>query len=340
MKPKKSIEFFMMLTNRSVYLAKYTVKSYHKVYEKLKDKYDIQLTVYLNSINYSKYENNIRKLSTYSFVVLRESATKASDFIWKNDHYLSKSNGLRYTLPMERMSEGQDIAYKEFQSDYIVTVDDDFEVLNPDFIEILLNKMEETPNLGVISTERTQTHKKFDNYSQGYIIAQERNDTWFCMYKQESKVQGISMELLDKYICDNGDVYTWSPNAPDKISWKNYYEITQTKEGDRYSWDGAALLQEEIRKSFNHPVISLSDINPDLTRQYVHYAGFGKNVSVNTPIKVFFYRYFYLRKIYGISVFPDSLNQFVKKVYRKLFKVFFEQSEVERKMPTPTSKLD
>ena len=84
---KKTIEFFMMLTNRSIYLAHYTIRSYVKVYVKMKSEYDIQLTIYLNAINYSKYQSEIDEFEKYPFVKLIKSASRKDDFVFNGKHY-------------------------------------------------------------------------------------------------------------------------------------------------------------------------------------------------------------------------------------------------------------
>ncbi len=336
---KKTIEFFMMLTNRSIYLAHYTIRSYVKVYVKMKSEYDIQLTIYLNAINYSKYQSEIDEFEKYPFVKLIKSASRKDDFVFNGKHYVSKSNGFQYTLPMERMSEGQDIAYANFESDYFVTVDDDLEILKPDFIVEMIRIMEANPDLGIFSTDKTITHSKYDYYSSGNIVAMERNDTWFCMYKKKSKVTGCSMELVDKFVDNLGNEYTWSPKEIDN-NWDAYFKIVNENEGIRYVWDGGALLQERIRSKFKHKVIALTDVDMKYSNQFIHYAAFGKNVSVNTPLKVAIYRILFIGSFNGLLFLPDSLNKYVRKICRKINKILFKNAYSERLIPTVYTSLD
>ena len=66
---KKSIEFFMVLTNRTVYLAKYTIKSYFKVYKLLK-KHNAAWVI-ADSPNYPRADE-----VTADFVYLRMHGSK------------------------------------------------------------------------------------------------------------------------------------------------------------------------------------------------------------------------------------------------------------------------
>lgn len=339
MEEKKSIEFFMILTNRTVYLAKYTIKSYLKVFKALSSKYNIKLKVYLNCINIDKYEKEISKWNKYKFIELIHSKNKNSDFQWTESKYILKSNGQIYLHPMERMPEIQDKEYSSFESDYFVTVDDDLEILNPEFIQKMIELMETNPLLGVISTNKTKTHERFDDFSNCKIVAQERNDTWFCMYKKESKVRNMSMELLDKFISDSGKEYIWYPiNGVD--GWDEYFEHVLNESGIRYVWDGGALLQEKIRENFPSKIIALSDVDKEYENQFIHYAAFGKNKSVNTPLKIAIYRFFAIKGKVGIIYFSPLLNKYIKKFYNKIFRLLFSKAMNERLRPAQLSKLD
>ncbi|MDO9153668.1 MAG: hypothetical protein Q7U47_08185 [Paludibacter sp.] len=98
---KKSIEFFMIVSNRAILIADYCIKSYAKVYKLLNPKYDIILRVYLNCINQNKYKKYIDKWSKYNFVRIEYSDLNTSDFNYRDGSYYVEKINKKYNLPMK-----------------------------------------------------------------------------------------------------------------------------------------------------------------------------------------------------------------------------------------------
>ena len=99
----------MMLTNRSILLAKYTIGSYNKVYDLLHDKYNLKLIVYLNAINKNKYSKELQGFLDQSRPGLLhyvDGKYSNTDFEWTGSSYRLKKTGKYYKLPMVTPAEG------------------------------------------------------------------------------------------------------------------------------------------------------------------------------------------------------------------------------------------
>lgn len=327
----------MVVTNRTIYLSDYCIKSYVLAYNHLKTKYDVELKVYLNCVNLFKYQKYIDKWKKFDFVVIEFSELKFTDFEFDGSHYILKLNGKKYLYPFE-FCEPFDREFQNFKSDYFINVDDDFEILNPRFISKILNVLDEKSNLGILSTNRTSTSNYYDNFTEDEIILHERNDTWFCAFKKESRVLGVSTHPVDQFIYDNGDVFIWDYENTD---WNTYFEKGKKKGiGKRHVWDGNAFLQEKIREKFNSKIIALSDIDSKFELDFIHYASFTQNNSIDSPLKVYFYRKLAINNKVGFKYLPKKLNNIAKKINNKLFKLYFQNAINERKRSSSKSKLD
>lgn len=333
---KKSIEFFMIVTNRSIFITDYCVDSYKKVYNTLSGNYIIKLKIYLNCINISKYQKYINKWQQISYVEIVYSKLNIKDFEYRDGMYIAIPTGKTYKYPME-FEEAFDYGYANFESDYFISVDNDFEIFNPQFIREMLNILQRNDNLGLISTSKTNTCKYFDSYSNSTIFLQERNDTWFCIFKKESKVQGISCHPVDQYV--NKDNKTIRFNFLNG-NWYEYIENCKKEESIRSVWDGMAFLQDRIRKTFVSPIIAITDIFPEFENQFIHYGAFSQNISLNTPFKIWLYRKVAIRRKIGFYSIPEDLNFLVKKFYHIVFGLLFMKVFNERKIDNAKSLLD
>lgn len=325
---KKTVEFFMMLTNRSILLAKYTIASYNKVFDLLHDKYDLRLIVYLNAINKNKYESDLSFILDHSrpgLLLFVEGKYSNTDFKWTGSNYQLKGTEKYYKLPMVTPAEGQDEYFQRSSADYFVTVDDDFEIIDPRFIEVMLNYMEHN-DIPCISTEKSEKFYAFDRYSNAYTESQPRNCTWFCIYRVSNRLP-ISMCVKDSFFKDNGEVITWK-GVESEISWTDYEKVFREESGKRKTWDNGGWLQEIMRE--NRPIVSVGDIK-DFSTCYIHYAAFASNSRINSPFKTAVYRFLMIHSL-------RSNSFFMKKVYRKIRKQLFPDGE--RQVTNQRSSLD
>ena len=307
---KKSVEFFMMLTNRSILLSKYTIGSYNKVYKLLHDKYDIRLTCYLNAINMEKYGDYLRNLSniTLPFLNLVHGKYLNTDFEWTGTRYRIKGSDKMYPLPMVTPAEGQDEYFQKTTADYFVTVDDDFEILNPEFVEVLLDFMDKNQEVPCVSTDCSIKSYGFDRYSNGYNECQPRNCTWFCIYRVSRRIP-VSMCVVDGFFKENGEAIYWKGIDSD-ISWEEYEKVFRNEKGLRKVWDNGGWLQEIMRDG--RPLVSLNDLG-SYSKQYIHYAAFASNSSINTPLKTSLYRFLMIQALTSDSKFKKRICRYLRK---------------------------
>ncbi len=338
MESKKSIEFYMVVTNRAVFLADYCIESYKNVYDYLSQNYDVCLVIYLNCLNKEKYQKYIDRWSQIKFVKIVYSKLNLEDFkfIPEEGEYFVEKTGKKYRYPME-YAEPFDWGYSNFQADYFINVDDDLEIVNSEFIEVMLNVLENDPNLGIISTNKTTTREYFDSYSNDDIILNERNDTWFCIYTKKSRVSGVSGHFFEKCLLPDGSVLNFDF---ENGNYQDYRNRCKAEGGKRLVMDGTGYLQSLIREKFKSKIISVVDIDPRFENQFIHYSSFTQNKSVNTPFKVSVYRILVLRKKIGFSKLPNSLNKYVKYLNKIVFNFLFKKSVLERKLDSAKSSLD
>lgn len=326
---RKKVEFFMMLTNRSMLLAKYTIASYAKVYDRLKDDYEIKLICYLNAINYEKYQDcldSIIKSKPFcDFVQFVEGKYGNKQFEWVGNQYRVKGTNRYYPLPMITPSEGQDEFFQQSTADYFVTVDDDFEILNPEFVYDMLQYVEKH-DIVVISTDVTKNVFFFDKHSNFNTELQPRNNTWFCLYSVKYRLP-ISMAVRDEFCSDTGETYIWTSGGDSSISWTLYEQQFRKKRGVRKTWDNGGWLQFHMRQG---APISINEIK-DYHKQYIHYSAFSSNSVINTRLKTYIYRFF------CISILIVD-NKIIKKVLRRIREFLF--NEEERATTNRQSKLD
>jgi glycosyltransferase involved in cell wall biosynthesis len=76
---------------------------------------------------------------------------------------------------------------RKFQTDYVATVDADFEILSPYFIGEMMDALERDPQLIGISSDYTPWQPQYyDSYSGKVFNLAERWNTWFCIYKRQA----------------------------------------------------------------------------------------------------------------------------------------------------------
>ncbi|HOS16410.1 MAG TPA: hypothetical protein PKX15_05330 [Bacteroidales bacterium] len=332
---KKTVEFFMIVTNRSVYIADYCISSIIKVLDILSNDYHVQFKIYLNCLNTNKYEKFIAKWKNNKYTEICFSELTPEDFTFTKGIYKAK-NGKVYNYPLE-FEEPFDKTYKNSNANYFIAVDSDFEVLNPILVLDMLKYMEAHPDLPIFSTDRTETSQYFDSYSGDEIVLHERNDTWFLIFNNNYKVNNISCHPVDFYIKPNGEKIFFQFG---KDNWNEYIDNCKKQNGKRQVYDGTAWLQHQIRSIYPFEIISIKDVHPKYDHMYIHYGAFSQNNSINSPFKIKIYRYLTIRRKIGFVFLPDSLNKKVKVIYKKISDFYFVKSNEERKKQMSQSNLD
>lgn len=258
---------------------------------------------------------------------------------YKSEDFLSEKGGFRlrgtdyiFTRPMLPCYINWNEYYQNSKADFLVTIDDDLEILSPNLLDQMLRIMKML-DLKVFSSDKTVTGEKFDTYSQGEIVAMERNDTWLCIYDlRHGRVKNESMAVLDRFVSDKGETYEWRNSFP-WGSWRGYESHFRNEKGKRYVWDEAAYLQQKIREECKQRVYCISDFGESYKKQSVHYAHFSNNSNVNTPFKTWLFRMLVLSEM-------RHDNKYIKKILHKVKKFLFNRGNQHRMIDRISSKLD
>jgi hypothetical protein len=236
------ITFFMIVTPRDAVIADYAVKSYRKLRN-----LDYALVVYSNYLlpeqkrfYFPRWERNPRVR------------------IVRNEHHDLDIEAIKSRIdsedlegPFEYCDPIWDRELPKIQTAYVAQVDADFEILNPRFVYYMIDALGHDPQLIGYSTDYSPPAVTFEPYKGHYIILNERNHTWFCIYRREAF-------------------------ALSQVS-HAYYREELTASSIRVSgWDSSAWFQKSLRDQgwrFDY-------LHGRFRRDFIHYGAFSKNTLV------------------------------------------------------------
>jgi len=305
---KKSIIFFMLVTNRDTYLASYSIKSYQMLKNCL-DNFSWKLIVYMNNLKEKFKEIYVENWRKFDYVEIIDN----TKFI--NIDALIPGNTVKSEEGWSKMIEGKyepcgvvwTREFRNFQSDYWVTVDADFEILSPQFIVEAFEKLENNKKIIAISDYNDNCHC-YDTFSKENIVAMKRYNTWFCIYKKDTQK------------CRTSHFY--------------YQEIIH---GLRLSFDEGAKFQWDLREQFGY---EMESVDEKYKRQFIHYGAFSKNNSLDTEKKVYFYRIISILSHKGIMGNRSIIDKIIRTGFRIVHKILFKKTRDERGHLNYHSKLD
>jgi hypothetical protein len=276
------ITFFMIVTPRDVVIADYAVRSYAKITD---FKRDFSLLVYSNYLLPEQKAYYFPRWEAFPFVTIArndqhdaelrefarlEAATVAvSDAEWN----ASKSRPFEYCDPVWSRE------LRKIQTPFVATVDADFEILGAGFVTHMMRRLRAEPELVGISTDYSSTEVVFEPYSGNTIILNERNHTWFCIYKHTAFERS-------------------------QVSHAFHREMLVGAPVERNCWDSAAYFQKSLRDQglrFDH-------LHGQYRRDFIHYGAFSKNTSV-TRENVGAFRLFAIVE----NVLPGRAAQLVRR---------------------------
>lgn len=329
----------MVVTNRTIYIADYCIKSYYSAINKLSTNYTVTLRLFLNCIDKERYEDYIEKWGKINYVKLEFSHLDKKDFKEINSGYILKQSNKRYSMPMLTCDESWDIGLISSNSDFFVTVDDDFEIIKDKFITLMFEYLEKHQEIQILSVDKTTRHTYYDTYSKQTIDARERNDTWFCIYQNISD-KTLSHRVVDYFTDKSGKKISYNFES-ESSDWNSYILEVNKNNAIREVWDSAGWLQKTIREKYNsNEIICLHDIYSNFDNAYIHYAAYSKNRSINTPLKTAIYRYLFIKKSIGFPTLPNKINLMIKKLHNKIYKLTYIQATKERQFDNSKSLLD
>jgi hypothetical protein len=306
---KKSIIFFMLVTNRDTYLASYSIKSYQKLINCLNN-FSWKLVVYMNNLKEKFKKTYLEEWRKYDYVEIIDNA----EFI--NVDELVPGNVVKSDEGWPKAIEGKyepcgvvwTREFRNFNSDYWVTVDADFEILSPQFIVKAFESLENNKNIVAISSDYNDNCHVYDSFSNENIIAMKRYNTWFCIYKKEAQK------------CKTSHFY--------------YQEIVH---GLRLSFDEGAKFQWDLREQFGY---EMEAVDNKYQKQFIHYGAFSKNRSLDTEKKVSFYRIISILSHKGIMEKNNIIDKIVRRGFRILHKILYKKLTSERGHLNYHTKLD
>ena len=134
---------------------------------------------------------------------------------------------------------------------FVATVDADFEILKPRFVDVMLHRLRTESDLIGMSTDYSPRDVVHEPYSGNTIILNERNHTWFCIYKQA--------------------VFTLT-----QTSHAFHREMLVGAPIERNCWDSAAYFQKSLRDQG----LRFDYLHGHYRRGFIHYGAFSKNTSI------------------------------------------------------------
>jgi hypothetical protein len=306
---KKSIIFFMLVTNRDAYLASYAIKSYQKL-KKCLDNFSWKLVVYMNNLKEKFKTAYVEEWGKFDYVEIIDNTEFINVDELMPGNVVTSDEGWKTSLEgkYERGCVVWTREFRKFKSDYWVTVDADFEILSPQFIIKAFEILENYKNIVAISSDFNDNYHVYDSYSNENIISMKRYNTWFCIYKKEAQK------------CRTSHFY--------------YQEIVH---GLRLSFDDGAKFQWDLREQFGY---EMESVERKYQRQFIHYGAFSKNNSLDTENKILFYRIISILSHRGLMGSSNIFDKAVRMAFRILHKMLYKKSKGERGHNNYHSKLD
>jgi hypothetical protein len=247
------ITFFMIVTDPDLVIADYAVRSYAKIGDRR-----FTLRIYANWVSSSLKRRYFPRWTKFSFVEI-------VDYEWQTDQ--NKPTDRRLEGPFERCDTIWDRELRKINTPYYATVDADFEILDGQFVPVMLAQLDSRPNLVAMATDYTPTvQEHYDSYSNEVICLNERWHTWFCIYKREA----LQCQV---------------PHA--------YHEEVGSGPVRRYAWDTTGYFQRALREDYG---FEFAVLDPKYQPCFIHYGAFSKNRDINACNVVLYRRLQILRK--------------------------------------------
>jgi hypothetical protein len=266
------ITFFMIVTDPDVVIADYAVRSYVKI-KGIK----FALRIYSNWVSSSLKRRYFPRWRKLPFVEIIEPDGQTDE---------NKPTDRSLEGPFERCDTIWDRELKKIDAPYHATVDADFEILDGQFVLVMLAHLDSDPYLVAMSTDYAPTvTNHYDSYSGNVICLNERWHTWFCVYKREA-------------------LQCQTPHA---------VHVEEVSGPVRYnSWDTSGYFQKALKETHG---FELAALDPKYQPCFIHYGAFSKNRDINERNVALFRRLQILRKrgLFGDSNgLVGSVDQLVK----------------------------
>jgi hypothetical protein len=115
----------------------------------------------------------------------------------------------------------------------------------------MMNRLRGDPQIVAMSTDYSPTGVVYEPYTGNTIVLNERNHTWFCIYKH------LAFEVS-------------------QVSHAFHREMLVGAPVERNCWDSCAYFQKSLRDKR----LRLDALNGQFRRDFIHYGAFSKNTTV------------------------------------------------------------
>jgi len=269
------ITFFMIVTDRDIVIADYTVRSY----DKIKD-IPFKLLIYSNWVSShlkQKYFGLWKKNLSYVEII-------------ENNHHTEDKRPTDRSLtgPFEYCDPIWDRELPKIQTLYHATVDADFEILDAEFVSVMINRLNNSHKLIAMSVDyNPKIPKYYESYTKEIICINERWHTCFCIYKREALKCNVS---------------------------HSYHQELTPGPIRRNAWDSSAYFQKVLKDVYG---FELCAIESEYQPCFIHYGAFVQNTVINKS-NVAIYRGLQIIRKNGIfknsKIYLAALNKLIKKM--------------------------
>ncbi len=243
----------MIVTPRDAVIADSAVRGYANVRG-----HDFSLLVYSNYLLPEQKAYYFPRWERWPFVQVARNPHHDADLRRINERiYADSLEG-----PFEYCDPIWDRELRNLRTPFVATVDADFEIFSGRFLDHMMRRLKADPDLIGFSTDYSPTDIVHEPYSGNTIVLNERNHTWFCIYKREA---------FDRSQVSHAFRREMLPGAP----------------VERNCWDSAAYFQKSLRDQG----LRFEYLHGRYRRDFIHYGAFSKNTSV-TRDTVHLFRFF------------------------------------------------
>ena len=236
------VTFFMIVTPRDVVIADYAIRSYAKIRG-----LDFTLLVYSNYLLPEQKNYYFPQWDALPFVQIARNPHHDTDIAAIG----TRIDAERLEGPFEYCDPIWDRELHVIDSAYVATVDADFEILRPRFVHRMMERLRGDVDLVAMSTDYSPTGVVYEPYTRNTIVLNERNHTWFCVYKH------LAFEVS-------------------QVSHAFHREMLVGAPVERNCWDSCAYFQKSLRDRG----LRLDALNGRFRRDFIHYGAFSKNTTV------------------------------------------------------------
>ncbi len=236
------VTLFMIVTPRDAVIADYAIRSYGRVRG-----LDFTLYVYSNYLLPEQKAYYFPRWERLPFVHVARNAHHDADIAAIGTRIADE----RLEGPFEYCDPIWDRELHAFSTPFVGTVDADFEIIRPRFVTAMMRRLRTEPDLVGMSTDYSPTDVVFEPYTGNTIVLNERNHTWFCIYRQQA------FEIS-------------------QVSHAFHREMLVGAPVERNCWDSCAYFQKSLRDTG----LRLDHLHGQYRRDFIHYGAFSKNTTV------------------------------------------------------------